>query len=60
MGQSDFGARRRCSLVAEPEGSLDFGQLIGLTMANVLIVVYFVVAACIGGRRSVHDDKEPL
>ncbi len=40
---------------AEPGGSLDLGQLIGLTIANVLIVVYFVVAACTGGRRSIHD-----
>ena len=40
---------------AEPGVSLDLGQLIGLTIANVLIVVYFVVAACTGGRRSVHD-----
>ena len=40
---------------AEPGGSLDLGQLIGLTMANILIVVYFVVAACTGGRRVVHD-----
>jgi uncharacterized RDD family membrane protein YckC len=39
----------------ETGGSLDLGQLIGLTMASVLIVVYFVVAACTGGRRSVHD-----
>jgi uncharacterized RDD family membrane protein YckC len=39
----------------EPGVSLDPGQLIGLTIANVLIVVYFVVAACTGGRRSVHD-----
>jgi hypothetical protein len=38
---------------AEPGASFDLGQLIGLTMANVLIVVYFVVAACTGGRRSV-------
>jgi uncharacterized RDD family membrane protein YckC len=30
-------------------------QLIGLTIANGLIVVYVVVAACTGGRRSVHD-----
>jgi uncharacterized RDD family membrane protein YckC len=43
------------ALSAEPGGSLDLGQLIGLTIANVLIVVYFVVAACTGGRRSVHD-----
>jgi uncharacterized RDD family membrane protein YckC len=40
---------------AEPGVSLDLGQVIGLTIANVLIVVYFVVAACTGGRRSVHD-----
>jgi uncharacterized RDD family membrane protein YckC len=40
---------------AEPGVSLDFGQLIGLTIANVLIVVYLVVALCSGGRRSVHD-----
>ena len=40
---------------AEPGVSLERGQLIGLTIANVLIVVYFVVAACTGGRRSVHD-----
>jgi uncharacterized RDD family membrane protein YckC len=31
------------------------GQVIGLTIANGLAVVYFVVAACTGGRRSVHD-----
>ncbi len=30
-------------------------QMIGLTIANGLIVVYVVVAACTGGRRSVHD-----
>ena len=30
-------------------------QLIGLTIANGLILVYVVVAACTGGRRSVHD-----
>jgi hypothetical protein len=35
--------------------SLDVGQLIGLAIANVLIVVYFVVAACTGGPRSIHD-----
>jgi uncharacterized RDD family membrane protein YckC len=40
---------------AQPGVSLDVGQLIGLTIANVLIVVYLVVAACTGGRRSVHD-----
>jgi uncharacterized RDD family membrane protein YckC len=40
---------------AQPGGSLGLGQLIGLAVANVLIVVYFVVAACTGGRRSVHD-----
>ena len=40
---------------AQPGVSLDIGQLIGLTTANVLIVVYFVVAAYTGGRRSVHD-----
>ena len=40
---------------AEPGVSLDFGQLIGLTIANLLVMVYFVVAACTGGRRSVHD-----
>jgi uncharacterized RDD family membrane protein YckC len=40
---------------AGPGVSLDPGQLIGPTIANVLIVVYFVVAACTGGRRSVHD-----
>jgi uncharacterized RDD family membrane protein YckC len=40
---------------AQPGVSFDLGQLIGLTIANVLIVVYFVVAACTGGRRSVHD-----
>jgi uncharacterized RDD family membrane protein YckC len=39
----------------EPGVSLDLGQLIGLSIANLLIVVYFVVAACTGGRRSVHD-----
>jgi uncharacterized RDD family membrane protein YckC len=39
----------------EPGGSLDAGQLIGLTIANVLILVYFAVAAWTGGRRSVHD-----
>jgi len=30
-------------------------QLIGLTIANGLIVFYILVAACTGGRRSVHD-----
>ena len=40
---------------AQPGVSLDVGQLIGLTIADVLIVVYFVVVACTGGRRSVHD-----
>jgi uncharacterized RDD family membrane protein YckC len=40
---------------AQPGGSLGLGQLIGLAVANVLIVVYFMVAACTGGRRSVHD-----
>jgi hypothetical protein len=39
---------------AQPGVSLDVGQLIGLTIANVLIVVYLVVAWT-GGRRSVHD-----
>jgi hypothetical protein len=34
--------------------SLDVGQLIGLTVANVLILVYLVVA-CTGVRRSAHD-----
>ena len=40
---------------AQPGVSLDVGQLIGLTIADVLIVVYLVVAAYTGGRRSVHD-----
>ena len=40
---------------AQPGVSLDVGQLMGLTIANVLIVVYLVVVACTGGRRSVHD-----
>jgi uncharacterized RDD family membrane protein YckC len=40
---------------AEPGVSLGPGQLIGLTVANLLIVVYLAVAACTGGRRSVHD-----
>jgi hypothetical protein len=40
---------------AQPGVSLDAGQLIGLAIANVLIVVYLVVAAYTGGRRSVHD-----
>ena len=40
---------------AQPGVSLDVGQLIGLTIADVLIVVYLVVVACTGGRRSVHD-----
>ena len=30
-------------------------QVIGLTIANGLAVVYLVVAMCTGGRRSVHD-----
>ena len=30
-------------------------QVVGLTVANGLIVGYVVVAACTGGRRSVHD-----
>ena len=40
---------------AQPGVSLDVGQLIGLTIADVLIVVYLVVVACTGDRRSVHD-----
>ena len=40
---------------AEPGVSFDLGQQIGLAIANLLAVVYFVVAACTGGRRSVHD-----
>ena len=43
------------ALSAQPGVSLDVGQLIGLTIADVLIVVYLVVVACTGGRRSVHD-----
>ena len=43
------------ALSARPGVSLDVGQLIGLAIANVLIVVYLVVAAYTGGRRSVHD-----
>jgi hypothetical protein len=40
---------------AQPGVCLDVGQLIGLTIANVLIVVYLVVVACTGGgRRSAH------
>jgi uncharacterized RDD family membrane protein YckC len=38
-----------------PGVSLDLGQLIGLGIANLLVVVYFVVAARTGGRRSIHD-----
>jgi hypothetical protein len=38
----------------QPGVSIDAGQLIGLTIANVLITVYLVVA-CTGGRRSVHN-----
>ena len=40
---------------AQPGVSLGVGQLIGLTIADVLIVVYLVVVACTGGGRSVHD-----
>jgi hypothetical protein len=40
---------------AEPGVSFNLGQLIGLSIANALIVVYLVIAACTGGRRSVHD-----
>jgi hypothetical protein len=40
---------------AQPGVSLDVGQLTGLTIADVLIVVYLVVVACTGGRRSVRD-----
>jgi hypothetical protein len=39
----------------QPGVSLDVGQLIGLPIANVLIVVYLVVVACTGGRRSAQD-----
>lgn len=34
---------------------LNAGQTFGLTLANVLIVIYLVTAAMSGGRRSVHD-----
>jgi uncharacterized RDD family membrane protein YckC len=36
-------------------GDFDLRQVIGLSMANALAIVYLVVAACTGGRRSVHD-----
>ena len=38
-------------------GEADFGlwQVIGLSIDNGLALVYFVVAACTRGRRSVHD-----
>jgi uncharacterized RDD family membrane protein YckC len=35
--------------------NLELMQMIGLTIANGLAVLYFVVAACTRGRRSVHD-----
>jgi uncharacterized RDD family membrane protein YckC len=43
------------ALAVEPGITFDTGQLIGLTIANVLLVVYLAVAAWTGGRRSVHD-----
>src|SRR5262245_8940106 len=43
------------ALSTNPGVSMDLSQMIGLTTANVLIVVYLGVAACTRGRRSVHD-----
>jgi uncharacterized RDD family membrane protein YckC len=43
------------ALSSQPGVSLDPGQLIGLTIANVLVVVYLAVAAWAHGRRSVYD-----
>jgi uncharacterized RDD family membrane protein YckC len=45
------------SALALSTGAADFGlwQVIGLSTANGLAIVYFVVAACTRGRRSVHD-----
>jgi uncharacterized RDD family membrane protein YckC len=43
------------ALSTNPGVSFDVGQIIGLTIANALTVVYLAVAACTGGRRSVHD-----
>ena len=42
-------------LSASVLAGLEREQVIGLTIANGLAVVYLVVAACTGGRRSVHD-----
>jgi uncharacterized RDD family membrane protein YckC len=45
------------SALALSTGAADFRhwQVMGLLIANGLAVVYFVVAACTRGRRSVHD-----
>jgi uncharacterized RDD family membrane protein YckC len=43
------------ALATDPGGSFDLGQMIGLTVANGLILVYLSVAAYTHGRRSVHD-----
>jgi uncharacterized RDD family membrane protein YckC len=43
------------ALSTNPGVSFDLSQLIGLTLANGLAVVYLAVAGCTGGRRSVHD-----
>src|SRR5262245_49721975 len=43
------------ALSTNPGVSFDLDQMIGLTIANALAVVYVVVAAWTGGRRSVHD-----
>jgi uncharacterized RDD family membrane protein YckC len=43
------------ALSTDPGVSFGTAQLIGLIIANVLVVVYLVVAAYTGGRRSVHD-----
>jgi uncharacterized RDD family membrane protein YckC len=42
------------ALSTDPAG-FEFRQVLGLTVANGLTVVYFVVAAGTRGRRSVHD-----
>jgi uncharacterized RDD family membrane protein YckC len=42
------------ALSSDPAG-LEFHQVIGLTLANLLAVVYFVVTVLTRGRRSVHD-----
>jgi hypothetical protein len=55
VAKGDFGKQRHINLLAVVIVNNDPGQLIGLALASVLIVIYFVVAACTGGRRSVHD-----